>query len=61
MRVRLIKGLVIAGRLAVIGQNITVTKKYGEELIKEGKAELYEGSIPPKNKMRSNLFNPNKQ
>lgn len=60
MRIRLKKGIVVLDRLCVIGQIMTTTKKYGEELIKEGKAELYEGSIPPKNKMRSNLFNPNK-
>jgi hypothetical protein len=52
MRIRLLR----RWRRWPVGQVLNVVHQIAEQLVKENKAEAYTGEIPPRKKMRVQLF-----
>lgn len=49
------------GRVYPVGQVLIVDKELRQQLIDEGVASIYEGEYPPKEKVKTDFFKPNKQ
>lgn len=60
MRLRILKAYTNSIRTFPIGQIIRVHGSEAKRLIDENIAEEYNGEYPPKKKMKTNFFNPNK-
>lgn len=58
MRIVFIKACVFNRKHRPIGSITTVTQDTGTDLIMDGKAEVYSGLYPPKQKIHTNFFKP---
>ncbi len=60
MRIRLLKSMILLGERIPIGKILRMSDHQAKRKIENKEAEKYSGAIPPKNKMKTNLFNPKK-